>query len=59
MYSKYNEIEALVEDIIDNSIVTAFQDSFENKKECCVALELLIEKLSEIECRIFDNYYDN
>jgi hypothetical protein len=59
MYSKYNEIESLVEDMIENTILLAFEDCFSSKKECCVALEILLEKLSEVECDVFDNYYDN
>lgn len=59
MYSKYNEIESLVEDMVENTILLAFEDCFSSKKECCVALEILLEKLSEVECDVFDNYYDN
>lgn len=59
MYSKYNELESLVEDMIENTVLLAFEDYFSSKKECCIALEMLREKLSELECDVFDNYYDN
>ena len=42
MYSKQNEIEAIVEDLIENTILELFADSLSSKKECEVALELLI-----------------
>jgi hypothetical protein len=59
MYSKYNEIESLVEDIIESTVLLAFEDVFSTKKECCVALDILREKLTELDCDVFDNYYDN
>jgi len=59
MYSKYHEIEAIVEDIIDNVIMDAFEGSFSSKKECKIALELLIAKLEEVDDDIFNNFYDN
>jgi|LakMenE18May11ns_1017448.scaffolds.fasta_scaffold8779518_2 hypothetical protein len=59
MYSKYHEIEAIVEDIIENVIIEAFEGSFSSKKECNVALDLLKTKLEELEDDIFDDFYDN
>ena len=44
MYSKYHEIEAIVEDIVDNVIM---------------ALELLITKMEEIDEDVFNNFFDN
>ncbi len=59
MYSKQNEIEAIVEDLIENTILELFADSFSSKKECEVALEILITKLEEIDTKTFKDYFDN
>ena len=59
MYSKYNEIEAIVEDLIEKTILEIIGESFNNKKECCIALDMLIEKLTELECDVFNNYFVN
>lgn len=59
MYSKQNEIEAIIEDLIDNTIMDLFADSFSSKKECEVALEILIAKLEEIDSSNFKSFFDN
>lgn len=59
MYSKQNEIEAIIEDLIDNTIMDLFADSFSSKKECEVALEILISKLEEIDSNKFKAFFDN
>lgn len=59
MYSKQNEIEAIVEDLIENTILEYFADSLSNKKECEIALEMLITKLEEVDPKIFKTYFDN
>lgn len=59
MYSKQNEIEAIVEDLIENNIMELFADSFSSKKECEVALEMLISKLEEYDTNSFKNFFDN
>lgn len=59
MYSKQNEIEAIVEDLIENTIMELFADSFSSKKECELALELLICKLEEFDPKGFKNFFDN
>jgi hypothetical protein len=59
MYSKQNEIEAIVEDLIENTIVSLFADSFSSKKECEIALELLISKLEEYDTNEFKSFFDN
>ena len=59
MYSKQNEIEAIVEDLIENTILELFADSFSSKKECEVALEMLIVKLEEFDTRSFKVFFDN
>ena len=59
MYSKQNEIEAIVEDLIENNILELFSDSFSSKKECEVALEMLISKLEEIDPKVFRSFYEN
>ena len=58
MYSKRNEIEAIVEDLVENTILELFADSLSSKKECEVALELLIEKLEELDPKVFKAYFD-
>ena len=59
MYSKQNEIEAIVEDLIENTIIELFADSFSSKKECELALELLISKLDDFDIDNFKNFFDN
>jgi len=59
MYSKQNEIEAIVEDLIENTIMELFADSFSSKKECEVALEMLISKLEEFDPKGFKTFFDN
>ena len=52
MHSKYNEIEAIVEDLIENTILELFADSFSSKKECDIALEMLVEKIEELDPKV-------
>lgn len=59
MYSKQHEIEAIVEDLIENTIMELFADSFSSKKECEVALDILIEKLEDYDTKIFKTFFDN
>ena len=59
MYSKYNEIEAIVEDLIENTILEAFGGSFSSKKECELALDILKEKLEELNVSVFKDLFDN
>jgi hypothetical protein len=59
MYSKQNEIEAIVEDLIENTILELFADSFSSKKECEIALEILISKLEDFDTKSFTNFFDN
>lgn len=59
MHSKQNEIEAIVEDLLENTIIELFADSFSSKKECEVALEVLISKLEEYDTNNFKNFFDN
>jgi hypothetical protein len=59
MYSKQHEIEAIVEDLIDNTIMELFADSLSSRKECEVALEILITKLEDYDTRNFKNFFDN
>lgn len=58
MHSKQHEIEAIVEDLIDNTILELFADTFSNKKECAVALEILKEKLEDYDASSFKDYFD-
>ena len=59
MHSKRNEIEAIIEDLIENTIVELFADSFSSKRECEVALEILINKLEEYDTTCFKSFFDN
>ena len=59
MYSKQNEIEAIVEDLIENTILELFADSFSSKKECEIALEILISKLEDVDPKVFKTFYEN
>lgn len=59
MYSKQNEIEAIVEDLIENTILELFADSFSSKKECEIALEMLISKLEDFDPKGFKAFFDN
>ena len=59
MYSMQPEIEAIVEDLIENNIMELFADSFSSKKECEVALEMLISKLEEFDPKVFKTFFDN
>lgn len=58
MYSKHNEIESIIEDLIENTIVELLADSLSSKKECEVALDMLIEKLEELDPKVFKRYFD-
>jgi HJR/Mrr/RecB family endonuclease len=58
MYSKHNEIEAIVEDLIEGTIIELFADSFSSKRECEIALEMLIDKLEEMDPTVFKRYFD-
>jgi hypothetical protein len=59
MYSKHNEVEAIIEDLIENVIFELFSDNFSTKKECELALEMLIAKLEETDTRVFKSFFDN
>lgn len=59
MYSKRNEIESIVEDLIENTIMELFADSFSTKKECEIALEMLISKLEDYDTANFKSFFDN
>ena len=59
MCSKQNEIDAIIEDLIDNTIIELFADCFSSKKECDYALEVLISKLEEYDTKNFRTFFDN
>lgn len=59
MYSKQNEIEAIIEDLIENTITDLLVDSFSSKKECEIALEVLISKLEDFDTDNFKEFFDN
>ena len=58
MHSKHHEIEAIVEDLIENTILELFADSFASKKECGIALDILREKLEDYDSGSFKDYFD-
>lgn len=58
MYSKQHEIEAVIEDLIENTIVNTFGDFFSNAKECEIAFEILQNKLEEFDVCVFKNLFD-
>jgi hypothetical protein len=57
MYSKEHEIESIVEDLIENTIVELFTSSLSNKKECEIALDILISKLEEFDTDVFKDFF--
>lgn len=59
MYIRQNEIEALVEDLIENTILETFASEFASKKECEIALELLISKLEDIDPKEFKSFFED
>ena len=58
MSTKQLEIEAIVEDLIDNTILELFADSFSNAKECEFAFEVLKQKLDEVDSAGFKEYFN-
>lgn len=58
MYSKQHEIEAMLEDFIENTLIEAFRDFFASPKECEIALEILQSKLDELDVSVFKNLFD-
>jgi len=59
MHSKYNEIESIVEDLIENTVVDYFQGCFSSKKECKLALKILLDKLEDFDDNVFNDLFDN
>ena len=58
MYSKHHEIEAIIEDLIENTIVDLLSHSFSTKKECIIALETLKLKLEDFDETIFNSLFE-
>jgi len=58
MSSKQHEIEAIVEDLIENTIFELFADSFSSAKECGFAMDVLRQKLDEIETSDFKKFFE-
>tara|TARA_R110000868_G_scaffold205893_4_gene454563 strand:+ start:2678 stop:2854 length:177 start_codon:yes stop_codon:yes gene_type:complete len=58
MHSKQNEIEAVIEDLIENTIIEAIAGSFSSVRECEVALEILKEKLDELDSSSFKSLFE-
>lgn len=58
MYSKRHEIEAIIEDLVENTIWDIFAGSFSTTQECEIALEVLISKLEETDVTSFKTMFD-
>jgi hypothetical protein len=58
MYSKQHEIEAVIEELIENTILEAFAGSFSSVTECEVAVEVLKEKLDEMDASTFRSLFE-
>ena len=57
MYSKQHEIEGLVENLIEDIIIKELTGSLDSPSECRFAIELLKEKLEELDVRVFDDSF--
>lgn len=58
MYSKRHEIEAIVEDLIENTIMETFAGTFSTPTDCETALMVLIEQLEELDIKSFKSLFD-
>ena len=58
MYTKRHEIEAIIEDLVENTIVNIFADSFSSPSECEFALTVLLEQLEELDTDVFKTLFD-
>lgn len=58
MYSKEIEIEEIVDDLIENSIIETLINTLATKKECDVAIEILKEKLEEFDNSVFLKFFE-
>lgn len=58
MYSKEIEIEEIVDDLIENSIIETLINTLASKKECYVAIEILKEKLEELDNSVFLKFFE-
>ena len=58
MYSKQNEIEAVVEELIENTILEALAGALSSVKECEIAIEILKEKLDELDSSSFKSLFE-
>ena len=58
MNIRHGEIEVLMEDLIEGTIFDIFQAELNNKREGRVALEILKQKLEEVEQDTIDELFD-
>ena len=58
MIIRQGEIEALVEDLIESTILDIFQSELENKREARMALEILKQKLEELELDVLNELFE-
>lgn len=58
MTIRQGEIEALVEDLIETTILDIFQAELNNRQEGKVALEILKQQLEELDITAIDELFD-
>ena len=58
MNIRHGEIEVLMEDLIEGTIFDIFQAELNNKREGRVALDILKQKLEEVEQDTIDELFD-
>ena len=58
MCSKQNEIEAVVEDLIENVILEALAGTLSDAKECELAIDLLREKLDDLDPKTIQAFFE-
>lgn len=58
MITQQHEIEALVEDLIENTIIDFLETNFYNKKTAKYAFNVLKQKLEEFDSDVFDDLFD-
>ena len=58
MITKQHEIDSLVEELIENAIFDFFETNFYTKKTALYALEVLKQKLEEMDSDAFEELFD-
>lgn len=55
--SQHHEIEGVVENLIEDIIIKELAGSLETPRDCRYAIELLKEKLEELDDKVFDDSF--